>query len=162
MIIGDLIKRGLDAIEEEGSPDNDVFVVAHNGMSEDMQEIDALYIIESDLKQRSAIIHVTWETKSPKEPKEITVEYLKDVQRYKTRRKEVVRRFRENLADGDYCKRDMEMGMIRLRGDQQLYGVAEVINGTLGRNAAIVLAFLEGGEDYASTDLTYDNSWGTW
>lgn len=149
----------------ESANEDLVFIVAHNGMSENMQEIDALYIIESEYHNRSVHIHATWEVKTPKEPKDITVEYLTDKEMFRKLRIEKARKFRSNLADGDYCKRDMDMGLVRLRGHQHLWqcaGVMEVINSTLGRNAAVIASFLEGNETYASDDLTYDNSWGSW
>lgn len=142
-----------------------VLVVAHNGMSENMQEIDALYIIESKSNNRAVHIRVTWEVKTPRNPKDIVVEYLTDSNTFKKLRMDATRKFRDNLADGDYCKRDMDMGLVRLRGRQQLRktgGVAENLTGTLGRNAAAIISFLEGGDSYLNDDLTYDNSWGSW
>lgn len=141
----------------------DTFVVAHNGMSEDMQEVDALYIIET--ANRAAHIHVTWDVSAPKTPKLIQIEYLTDDDSIKRRRIESVRKFRGDLASGDYCKRDMELGLVRLRGWQKLHapgGVVENIYGTLGRHAAAIVSFLEGGDMYLQHDLSYDNSWGTW
>ena len=161
----------LDSFLEEVNENNlaidegAIFVVAHNGLSEDMQEIDALYIIESKPNDRAVHIRVTWEVKNPKEPKDIAVEYLVDANVFEKLRWDVSRKFRQNLADGDYCKRDTDMGLVRLRGNQYLHqcgGVAENLVGTLGRNAASIISFLEGDESYADTDLTYDNSWGSW
>lgn len=157
----------LTAIEENNSEleDHSVFVTAHNGMAENMQEIDALYVIESDLRDRAVHIHVTWELISPKRPKEIKVDYLTDGNLFKRLRLQVVQKFLDNIADGDYCKRNVEMGLIRLRGWSQLHavsGVSEVLNATLGRDAMVIISFLEGNEFYKDDDLTYENAWGSW
>lgn len=165
------LEQHLDQIEADNTDseirmdDGSVFVVAHNGMSEDMKEIDALYIIESEMLHRSAIIRVTWETATPKEPKDITIEFCTDVETFRKRRIEEARKFRGELADGDYCKRDMDMGLIKHRGYctlEQPGGVADNLTSTLGRHAASVIAFMKGSDKYKAEDLSYDNSWGSW
>lgn len=160
----------LDQIEKANAEvrlgeDGYVFVVAHNGMSEDMKEIDALYIIENEALKRSVIIRATWETATPKEPKDIAVEFCTDIKSLHKRRIEESRKFRGELADGDYCKRDMDMGLLRHGGHSafdQPGGVADNLTSTLGRHAASVIAFIHGSDKYTEEDLSYDNSWGSW
>lgn len=157
----------LNQVEDDNQKptEGSIYVAAHNGMSEDMKEIDALYVIENAHFERAVVIYVTWEVAHPKEPKNIEIDFEVDVNKYRKRRIEETRKFRRELACGDYCKKDMDMGLIKHRGYSELDregGVVDVLTSTLGRHAASIIAFLQGSDTYQAVDLSYDDSWGSW
>lgn len=153
-------ESGIDVPEEYK---NSVLTIAHNAMTADMKEIQLFAFIEATQRDRAVIIHATWSLSAPKEPSKIVIDYLLDFNEFKNRRIQASREFRNR--EGQYCKRDFDLGLIRATGHSQLHkpgGVADIVYGTFGRNALSIIGFLQGYDKYKAQDLTYNNEWGAW
>lgn len=151
-------------IEDE---EDDLYVTASSGMKDDMQSIDAIIGIESVKGDRHVLIVVTWKANNLKEPSSIHVQYEPCSQhQFRNILNDAILNFGDKLNEGGYCRRDLELGLLRYKGFQNLSNprrnFKEAILTTLGRHAHIIVDFLNGGDDYKKLDLTYSNLWGAW
>ena len=142
-----------------------LFVAHFNGMTDDLKEIHAGIAIQATKSLRSVFVDVTWATSNGKEPKAINILYSTDEDGFMNFNQGEMIEFRKKLMNGEYCKRNFDMGLSRYEGNQWLEtanGMGEAMYACLGRNAHFIVDFLQGGEKYKEVDLTYNNQWGAW
>ncbi|HEO0817066.1 hypothetical protein WKH82_08480 [Acinetobacter baumannii] len=169
MKIGDLIKQGLAESENNTtsneSDDNAVLVTGYNAMTVDMKYLCSCFAIEAPLRDRIVVIKAQWELSSPRNPIEIDILYNQNPDELKEFGKKHTFGFRDEVLNTDGFDKEMGIGLVRCRGYSQLFaegGVADQLNSYYGRHASIIIAFLEGKEDFDKIDMSYDDSWGSW
>lgn len=158
----DLMTESIDLSPEDHTA---LFVAYFNGMTDDLKEIHAGMTIQATKSLRSVFIDVTWATSNGKEPKAINILYSTDEDGFMNFNQGEMIEFRKKVMNGEYCKRDFDMGLSHYKGNQWLEtanGLGEAMYACLGRNAHFIVDFLQGGEKYKEVDLTYNNQWGAW